>query len=95
MAGVNTYLNFAGNTEEAFEFYKTVFGTEYVNGVMRYGDVPAGGAGPELSDADQQKVMHVGLPTIGGHILMGTDLLESMGQSLRFSAVAQVPKYFH
>ncbi|NNE12193.1 MAG: VOC family protein [Ilumatobacter sp.] len=80
MAGVGTYLNFAGNTEEAFEFYKTVFGTDYVNGIMRFGDIP--GEGPELSDADKQKVMHVGLPTLGDHLLMGTDALESMGQTV-------------
>lgn len=82
MAGVNTYLNFAGNTEEAFEFYKGVFGTEYVGGIMRFGDVPSGPDDPPMSDDDKSKVMHVGLPTLGGHLLMGTDMVESMGQSL-------------
>ncbi len=83
MGSVNTYLNFMGNTEEAFDFYRSVFGTDYVgDGVMRMGDVPSGPDMPELSDADKQKVMHVGLPIYEGHILMGTDMVESMGQKL-------------
>ena len=40
MAQVSTYLNFERNTEEAFNFYKSVFGTEFVGGIMRHGDVP-------------------------------------------------------
>jgi PhnB protein len=82
MASVATYLNFSGRTEEAFEFYKTVFGTDYMGEVMRMGDMPAEPDMPEFSDADKRAVMHVTLPILGGHLLMGTDALESMGQSL-------------
>jgi len=80
---VSTYLNFAGNTEEAFNFYKSVFGTEFAGqGIMRMGDAPPQEGQPELSEADKRLVMHVGLPILGGHMLMGTDATESMGFTL-------------
>lgn len=82
MASVATYLNFMGRTEEAFEFYRTVFGTDYLGPIMRMGEAPASPDMSPLSETDQQAVMHVALPTIGGHVLMGTDALESMGHSL-------------
>lgn len=72
MAGVATYLTLPGNTEEAFEFYKTVFGTEYVGeGIMRFADAPWT---EEMTDEQRQAVMHVGLPILGDHLLMGTDM---------------------
>jgi PhnB protein len=83
VARVSTYLNFQGNAEEAFEFYRTVFGTDYLGPIQRMGDVPAAPEGPALSDAEKQLVMHVELPILSGHVIMGTDLLESMGQELR------------
>ncbi len=83
MARVSTYLNFQGNTAEAFEFYKSVFGTEYSMPPMRMGDVPADPGMPELSDADKQLIMHVELPILAGHVLMATDMIESMGHSLQ------------
>lgn len=71
MAGVATYLNLPGNTEEAFEFYKSVFGTEYLGeGIMRFSDAPGSEGMPEEMGP---MVMHVGLPIMGGHLLMGTD----------------------
>ena len=82
MARVSTYLNFMGRTEEAFEFYRSVFGTEYLDPPMRMGDVPSDPSGPALSEAEQRMVMHVALPILGGHVLMGTDMLESMGHVL-------------
>jgi len=78
MASVSTYLNFNGTTEEAFNFYKSVFGTEFVS-ISRMGDVPPQEGQPELSDADKQLIMNVTLPILGGHVLMGTDAVESMG----------------
>jgi len=82
MASVSTYLNFMGNTEEAFTFYKGVFGTEFQGPVMRLGD--GGGEGmPELTDAEKAMIMHIELPIIAGHVLMGTDMIESMGHQLR------------
>ena len=79
MAQVATYLNFERQTEAAFNFYKSVFGTEFVNGIMRHSDVPVpeGQEGP--SDADKNLVINVALPILGGHLLMGTDAPESMG----------------
>jgi PhnB protein len=83
MASVSTYLNFLRNTEEAFNFYKSVFGTEFDgNGIMRMGDVPPMEGMPPLRDEDKNLVMHVSLPILAGHQLMGTDAPESMGFKL-------------
>ncbi len=80
MGSVGTYLNFAGNTEEAFTFYKSVFNTEFTgDGIMRMGDAPPQEGQPEMSEAEKNLVMHVGLQILGGHFLMGTDVPESMG----------------
>ncbi|HLP26956.1 MAG TPA: VOC family protein [Acidobacteriota bacterium] len=79
MARVTTYLNFARETEQAFAFYKTVFRTEYAGPIMRVGDGPPCPGAPALPDADKHLVMHVALPTIGGHVLMGSDAPPSMG----------------
>ena len=83
MARVSTYLNFMGNTEEAVTFYKSVFGTEFLTPIMRMGDMPANPGAPELSDAEKNMVMHVELPILAGHVLMATDMLESMGHERR------------
>lgn len=82
MARVSTYLNFPRNTEEAFNFYKSVFGTEFSNGIQRMGEVPPQEGQPPLSEEDKNLVMHVELPILGGHVLMGTDAPESMGFTL-------------
>ncbi len=79
MAQVSTYLNFTNSTEAAFDFYKTVFGTEFVGGISRFGDAPPQPGHPELSDADKQLVLNVQLPIVGGHLLMGSDAPPSMG----------------
>lgn len=82
MASVSTYLNFNGQTEEAFTFYKTVFGTDFVgNGIMRMGDVPASEDMPGPSEADKNLVMHVSLPILAGHLLMGSDVPAEYGQT--------------
>jgi len=82
MASVSTYLNFPGNTEAAFEFYRSVFGTSFDGaGIMRMRDAPADPAHPR-PPADDNLVMHVSLPILGGHRLMGTDATESMGFKL-------------
>ena len=84
MARTSTYLNFGRNTEEAFNFYKSVFGGEFHEpGIVRMGGGPAPEeGGPQLSPEDAQLVMHVELSITGGHVLMGTDAPESMGFSL-------------
>jgi len=81
VAQVNTYLNFQGQTEEAFAFYAKTFGTE-VTMLSRFSDMPAVGPG-ELPTEERNLVMHAELPIIGGHVLMATDMLRSMGQETR------------
>lgn len=83
MPRVSTYLNFDRNTEEAFAFYKSVFGGEFEGGIRRFGDIQPQEGTPTLSDEDKDLVMHVCLPILGGHRLMGTDAPESMGFSLK------------
>jgi PhnB protein len=85
MARTTTYLNFSRNTEEAFNFYKSVFGGEFAGmGIARLGDAPAPEGMPPMAEADKNLVMHIELPILGGHSLMGTDAPESMGFSLNF-----------
>jgi len=85
MASVSTYLNFTRNAEEAFLFYQSVFGTEFMgDGFMRFKDIPPADGMPPLAEADKNLVMHVALPILGGHMLMGTDAPESMGFSVNF-----------
>jgi len=80
MSRVSTYLNFSRNTEEAFNFYKSVFGGEFQgNGIARFKDMPSQEGAPSLPEEDKNLIMHVELALIGGHILMGTDATESMG----------------
>lgn len=79
MANVSTYLNFADNTEEVFEFYKSVFGTEFTAPISRFGDIPPQDGVPPLTDAQKNLVMHVELPITGGHRLRGTDAPTFMG----------------
>lgn len=78
MATVNPYLNFKGNTEEAFEFYKSVFGGEFMT-LQRFRDTPEK---DKIPAGEQDKIMHVALPLGQGSVLMGTDLLESQGHDL-------------
>jgi PhnB protein len=85
MARVSTYLNFANKTEEAFIFYKSVFGGEFTApGIRRMGDIPPADGMPPVSDAIKNLVMHIELPITGGHILMGTDAPEQMGFTVNF-----------
>lgn len=85
MARVNTYLNFSRNTEEAFNFYKSVFGGEFGNnGIARFGDIPAMEGMPPLPNEDKNLIMHIELVITGGHVLMGTDAPESMGFKVNF-----------
>ncbi len=78
MPTAHIYLNFMGNTEEAFTFYKSVFGTEFKT-FQRFKDTAAGA---NMTPADAEKIMHVALP-VGGTTLMGTDMLESMGHEFK------------
>ena len=85
MARTSTYLNFGRNTEEAFQFYRSVFGGVFnAPGITRLGSVPPAETSIPLSEEDKKLVMHVELPILGSHVLMGTDASESMGFSLNF-----------
>lgn len=79
MASVSTYLNFPNNTEEAFEFYRCVFGGEFLGGISRFGDVPDSEDMAPMSDEDKNLIMNIQLMLPGGHRLMGTDAPEFMG----------------
>ena len=83
MARVSTYLNFPRSTEQAFVFYRSVFGGEFIGPVHRFADIPAAPDQPPLPEADRALVMHVELPSLGGHVLMGSDAPESMGLQVR------------
>ena len=78
MASINPYLNFNGNTEEAFNFYKSVFGGEFLS-LMRFKDNPDCG---QMSESDKERIMHIALPIGKSDAIMATDSLESMGQKL-------------
>ena len=82
MSKIAIYLNFQGNTSDAFHFYKTVFGTEFSAPMMYIKDLPRNPNGPKFTEADLNCVMHVALPIVGGTEIMGTDMLESMGHKL-------------
>jgi PhnB protein len=75
MAQINPYINFNGNAEEAFTFYKSVFGGEFAK-LMRFKDLSS----PEfpVSENEANKIMHIALP-IGKNILMANDVPEFMG----------------
>ena len=82
MARVNTYLNFMGTTEEAFNFYKKVFGTEFIS-ITRMKDMPRPAGAPQLSESEAELLMNIQLPITNGHILMATDMIASMGHQLK------------
>ena len=72
MAQVNAYLTFNGNCEEAFIFYKSVFGTEFGD-INRFGDMPVSEDGPQMPETDKNKIMHITLPISQETVLMGSD----------------------
>jgi PhnB protein len=85
MARVSTYLNFSRNTEKAFNFYKSIFGGEFSSGaIARFSDIQLTEGTLPFSDDDKNLLMHIELPILGGHLLMGTDAPESMGFTLNF-----------
>ena len=87
MRTINPWINFNGNAEEAFTFYKSVFGGEFA-AVMRYGDVQGQEGCESMPDADKSKIMHIALPISDGHVLMdyadrAARMLEQEGQLLQ------------
>ena len=78
MAIINPHINFNGNAEEAFIFYRSVFGGEFAK-VIRFKDL----AGPEfpVAEKEQNKIMHIALPIGKGSMLMANDVPEFMGRT--------------
>ena len=77
MARIDPHINFNGNAEEAFNFYKSVFGGEFTQ-IMRFKDLP-GNEFP-ISEKDATKIMHIAL-SIGKNLLMANDVPEHMGRT--------------
>ena len=77
MAIINPHINFNGNAEEAFHFYKSVFGGEFAK-IMRFKDLSS----PEFPVAEKEanKIMHIALP-IGKSVLMANDVPEILGRT--------------
>jgi len=75
MTALNPYLNFNGNTEEVFNFYRSVFGGEFAM-LMRFGETPGC---EEMPETEKDGIMHIALP-IGNNVIMGTDVPKSMEQ---------------
>ena len=77
MAQINPHINFNGNAEEAFKFYRSVFGGEFAI-IMRFKDISS----PEfpVTEKEANKIMHIALP-IGKNVLMANDVPESMGKT--------------
>lgn len=78
MASINPYLNFDGKTEEAFTFYKSVFGGDFAM-IQKMSDTPEAS---KLPASERNRIMHVALPIGKGNMLMGSDIMPSMGHSL-------------
>ena len=83
MSKISIYLNFPGNTEAAFNFYKSIFKTEFVGAVSRMSDIPPQPGMPTLPENEKNAIMHIALPILGGTMLQATDMLESMGHKLK------------
>ncbi len=79
MPKLNPYLNFDGKAEEAFTFYKSIFGGEFLGEIYKMGNAP----GTEgLSEEEKNRVMHIALP-VGNDLLMASDIVPSMNQQLK------------
>lgn len=77
MALINPYIHFNGNAEEAFTFYKSVFGGAFAK-IARYQDISS----PEfpIGEKDANRLMHIALPIGKNNVLLGSDVMEIMGQ---------------
>ncbi len=76
MALINPHINFNGNAEEAFNFYKSVFGGEFTK-VIRFKEL----GNPNISEKEENKIMHIALPIGKSNMLMANDVPEFMGRT--------------
>jgi PhnB protein len=79
MTRLHAYLNFGGNTEEAFDFYRSVFGGDF-SSVVRFKDLPVQGV--TVPKEEEDKIMHISLPIGEDNVLMASDTLRSLGQEV-------------
>ena len=79
MTKLHSYFNFAGNAQDAFDFYKSVFGGEF-SSLVRFKDFRMEGVA--ISEDDEDKIMHIALPIGDDSVLMASDVLGSLGQQL-------------
>jgi PhnB protein len=77
MALINPFIHFNGNAEEAFTFYRSVFGGEFTK-IMRYKDLSS--AEHPVAETDADRLMYIALPIGKSNSLIGSDVLEVMGQ---------------
>ena len=101
MAQINPHINFNGNAEEAFTFYKSVFGGEFTR-IIRFKDLSGPGFPVEAKEAE--KIMHIALP-VGQNLLMANDIPEMMGRvnenenrskiSIRTESKEEADRLFH
>ncbi len=77
MVHINPYIHFNGNAEDAFTFYKSVFGGEFSK-IMRYKDLSS--AEHPIAERDGNRIMHIALPISKSNVLLGSDVLEMMGR---------------
>jgi PhnB protein len=78
MAEINPHINFNGNAEEAFTFYKSVFGGEFAR-VVRFKDLAIPGV--SIAEKEENKIMHIALPIGKGSMLMANDVPEHLGRT--------------
>ena len=102
MATVNIYLTFNGNAEEAFLFYQSVFGGEFAH-IGKFKDMPADENGPQITEEEGNRIMHVALPISKETILMASDTTAANGDvtfgnnfsvSINTDSVAEADKLF-
>lgn len=77
MALINPHINFNGNAEEAFTFYRSVFGGEFAR-IVRFKDIA--GPGMQIAEKEEHKIMHIALPIGKSNVLMGNDVPDFLGK---------------
>ena len=82
MKSVDVYLHFNGNSEKAMNFYKRVFGGDFI-AVQRYSDVPGS---EKMSDEDKNKMIHISLKLTETTTLMASDIVTKMDDSVQFGS---------
>lgn len=77
---ISPYLTFGGNCEDAFNFYRSVFGGNF-GYIGRFGEMPPMEGQPPMAESEREKIMHVSLPISEETVLMGSDSSEAFGQA--------------